>query len=102
MFSKITAVILGKYRSGSEGRLLTVDSNGQVLGEIPLQRDVLSLSAWDRQLLVLYSDSLYLYTQELSEKTVRQGIWRAKKVILREKGDALLLSAYSAELLNLG
>ncbi|HHU22786.1 MAG TPA: hypothetical protein GXZ52_05135 [Clostridiales bacterium] len=102
-FSKdFTAVILGKYRSGSEGRLLTVDSNGQVLGEIPLQRDVLSLSAWDRQLLVLYSDSLYLYTQELSEKTVRQGIWRAKKVILREKGDALLLSAYSAELLNLG
>jgi hypothetical protein len=97
-----SAVILGKYRSGSEGRLITVSGGGQVLGEISLQRDVLSLSARGRQLLVLYSDSLYLYTQELAEKAARQGVWGAKKAILREKGDALLLSSYSAELLSLG
>lgn len=91
------AVYISAYRSGGTGTLMTLDSRGQVLGTAELDRDVVSMSAVGRQLLVMTGSSLALYNQELVRQSANETLMTAKRAILRPGGDILLLHAYSAE-----
>ena len=91
------ALYISAYRSGGTGTLLTLDSRGQVLGTAELDRDVISLSAVGKQLLVMTGSSLALYNQELVRQSANETLMTAKRAILRPAGDILLLHAYSAE-----
>ena len=62
-----------------------------------LERDVLSLSAEGKQLLVMTAGSLALYDQGLVRQYANETLMTAKRAILRPAGDILLLHAYSAE-----
>jgi hypothetical protein len=90
-------VLLSRYRSGNAMVLASLNASGEVLGVLELQRDLLSLSAEGKQLLVLYSDGLTLYSSSLEEQSVRGDVLGVKRAVLLDRNSALLLSAYSAE-----
>lgn len=96
------ALLLSEYRTGGSSRLITVDRNGEGKGQRSVeQRDVLSISAGNDVLLVLYSDALELVTETLSPVNSTTEILGVKKALLRRDGKCLLLSAYAAELIDL-
>ena len=95
--SGFAAVYVSAYRSGAGGTLLTLDGRGAQLGSVDLERDVVSLSAEGKQLLVMTADSLVLYNQELVRQYANETLMTARCAILRPAGDILLLHAYSAE-----
>lgn len=92
------ALLLNRYRSGSVGRLVTVDKDGEVLGSLDVREEVLDISASGRYLAVLYSDRLAVYNQDLQPYATLQGTGDARGVLMRPDGSALLLSAGSASL----
>jgi len=77
--------------------LMTVNRSGDVLGWVELDRDVLSLDARGRQVLVMTASSLEVYGQGLGLQRSHDGLITAKRALLRSGGDVLLLSAYAAE-----
>lgn len=94
------ALFVSDYRGGAGGTLLTLDDRGAVLATAALDRDVTSLSACGRQLLVMTGGGVGLYSSELVRQAANETLMTAKKAVLRPGGDALLLSAYSAERLS--
>lgn len=93
-----TALLLNRYRSGSVGRLVAVDKNGEELGSLDVREEVLSISASGRYLAVLYADRLAVYNPDLQPYATLQGTGDAREVRMRPDGSALLLSAGSASL----
>ncbi len=90
------ALLLGRYRAGVVGRLVTVDSAGQELGSLEVSKEVLDISAAGDRVAVLYSDELVIYEKDLTRyaSTVETGL--AGRVLLAEDGSALAASADSA------
>ena len=95
--ASFVTIFVSDYRSGAGGELLTLDGDGRVLGSAALDRDVISLSASGKQLLVMTGGSLALYSQDLVRQSANETLMTAKRAILRPAGDILLLHAYSAE-----
>ena len=95
--SGFVALCLSEYRAGAGGTLLTIDTEGSVLGQSAVEGDLLSLSASGRQLLFTTSGGLTLYSQSMQLLESEETLVTAKKALLRPKGDVLLLSSYSAE-----
>lgn len=91
------ALFVSDYRTGERGRLITLDAAGRVLGTAETERSVTSLSARGRQLLVMTSGDLSLYSDSLVRQYSNETLMTARRAILRAKGDILLLGAYSAE-----
>lgn len=89
-------LLLSRYRSGSALRLVSVDTEGQVLGSLDVRREVLSVSAAGRYVAVLYGDSLTIYTSDLAEYATLADSDFARQVIMRPDGTALLLGASRA------
>lgn len=92
------ALLLNRYRSGSVGRLVTVDKSGEVTGSLDVREEVLSISASGRYLAVLYSGRLVVYNQDLQTYATLQGTGDAREALMRPDGSVLLLSAASASL----
>ena len=93
-----TVLLLNRYRSGSVGRLVTVDGEGGELGSLEVRDEILSISAAGRYVAVLYADRLVVYNQDLQTYASLHGTDYAKEVLMRPDGSALLLSAESASL----
>lgn len=89
-------LLLSRYRSGSALRLVSVDAEGEVLGSVDVQREILDVSAARRYIAVLYSDGLTVYTPELTEYATLSETDFARRVIMRPDGTALLLGASRA------
>ena len=92
------ALLLNRYRSGSVGRLVTVDGNGEELASLDVNREVLALSAAGRYLAVLYADGLEIYNPNLELYARLEETDYASGVLMRSDGSALLLSAEHADL----
>ena len=60
-----TALLLNRYKSGGVGRLVTVDTEGQEIASLDVNREILSISAAGDYLAVLYMASVVIYTEEL-------------------------------------
>lgn len=91
-------LLLNRYRSGSVGRLVTVDTEGTELGSLDINEEILSISAVGRYLAVLYADRLVVYNQDLQAYASLKGTGYAKEVLVRPDGSALLLSSEYAGL----
>lgn len=91
-------LLLNRYRSGSVGRLVTVDPQGEELGSLDVNEEVLSISAAGRYIAVLYTDRVVVYNQDMQAYASLKGIGSAKEVLVRADGSALLLSSGSAGL----
>lgn len=96
--SGFTALLLNRYRSGSVGRLVTVDEDGEELGSLDIRDEVLNISAAGRYLAVLYDDHLTVYNQDLQTYATLQGTGDTRDVLMRSDGSVLLLSSGSASL----
>ena len=89
-------LLLSRHRSGSALRLVSVDAEGETLGSLDVRREILDVSAAGRYIAVLYSDSMTVYTPELTEYATLSGTDFARRVIMRTDGTALLLGASRA------
>jgi hypothetical protein len=92
------ALLVGKYRSGSQAELVTVDAQGTPSTGRVINEQVLSLSAAGRYVAVLTSDRLDIYTQNLDLYDSLEGTGGAKRVLLRSDGTALLIGSGYANL----
>jgi hypothetical protein len=92
------AMLVGKYRAGSQAELVTVDAQGEPSAGRAINEQVLSLSAAGRYVAVLTADRLDIYTQDLDLYDSLEGTGGAKRVLLREDGTALLIGSGSAHL----
>ena len=90
------ALLLSRYKSGSTFRLVTVSPDGETLGASKINREVLDVSASGKYVAVLCSDTLTVYTSDLSEYAVLEDTDYAKGVIMRDDGTALLLGTSGA------
>ncbi len=95
---EFAAVLLGKYRAGSQAELYTIDAQGvpsvgRVIGD-----QVLSLSASGKYVAVLTADRLDIYTQDLDTYATLEGTDGAQKVLMRSDGSALLIGSETAHL----
>ena len=96
------ALVLSEYRSGGSSELVAVDTEAREKGRVPVrQRDVLSVSAGNGGVLVLYADTLELLSDSLASVNSTKDVLGFKQALLRKDGKCLLLSAYAAELVNL-
>ncbi|MDY3282612.1 DUF5711 family protein [Dysosmobacter sp.] len=93
-----SVLLLNRYQSGSVGRLVTVDDEGQEIASLSVSEQVLGVSAAGRYAAVLYSDKLVLYNRELQEYASLTGTDYARGVLMRSDGSALLLASDSARI----
>ena len=92
------ALLLGKARAGTDAQLITVDLTGQELGQMDVDRQVLSLSCAGRYLSVLFADSFAIYSDDLKPYHTTEDVRTARKALQREDGSALLISNESVRL----
>ena len=88
-------VLLGRHKAGMQARLVSVDEEGQVLGEADVE---LSVSAAGRYVAVLYSDELVIYDSTLQVCARLSHVSSAKQVLMRADGSAVLVGADSTKL----
>lgn len=89
--------LLGKYRISSQAELVVVGSDGAVAASLPQNEQVLSIDAAGRYFAVLTADRLDIYSaKDMSLYSTLEGTQNARKVLLREDGSAMLISAGTA------
>lgn len=92
------AMLVGKYRAGSQAELYTVDAQGTPSASLAINEQVLSLSAAGRYVAVLTADRLDIYTQNLDLYDTLEGTGGARRVLMRSDGTALLIGSGTAQL----
>lgn len=92
------AILLNHYKSGSAATLATVNEKGEVMGELSLDEEVLSVSAAGRYVAVLYADRLVIYTSALAEYATLENVDYAKAALMRSDGSAMVAGASQAAL----
>ncbi len=95
---RYAALLLGKYRAGTQAQLLVTNESGEVTGTLDIGEQVLSLSAAGRYIAVLTADRLDIYTSDLRLYDSLSGTQNAQKVLMRADGTAMLIGAKTARL----
>lgn len=90
------ALLLGRYQAGNICQLTTYDLQGQELASLEIGEEVLDLSAAGNYLAVLYSNSLVIYSRDLTEFARLDSTDYAGQVRMQEDGTALVISGTSA------
>ena len=96
--SEFAAVLVGKYRAGTQAELYTVDAAGTPSAGRVINEQVLSLSASGKYVAVLTADRLDIYTRDLNHYATLEGTNGAQKVLMRSDGTALLIDSETAHL----
>ena len=92
------AVLVGKYRAGSQAELYTLDNEGVPSVGRAISEQVLDLSAAGRYVAVLSADRLDIYTRNLDLYNTLEGTNGARRVLMRSDGTALLIGGDTAYL----
>ncbi len=92
------AVLAGKYRAGSQAQLYTVDQKGNPSVGVPVNEQVLSLTAAGRYVAVLTADRLDIYTSDLQRYDTLEGTNGAREAWIRSDGTVLLIGNGAARL----
>ena len=93
-----TVLQLNRYQSGSVGRLVTVDDDGEEIASLDVAEEVRDVSACGRYLSVLYADRLVVYNRQLQVYATLHGPEHTREVLTRADGSVLMIGADSAEL----
>lgn len=83
-------VQLADYKSGSQGRLVTVDAGGREIASLDIKSEVLHLSTAGNYVAVLFSDHLTVYNRRLKEIATLENISFAREALIRKDGSAIL------------
>lgn len=89
-------LLLGQYRAGTASRLVTVDSSGTVIAEMPVGSTPLSLQSNGQYIAYLTEDRFALLEEDLTEYSVLDDVRHAIEVALTEDGTVLLASKQEA------
>ena len=95
----IAALHLLEYSVGHQGKLLTLDERGRILGELDTEREIISMSLSDGYLTVLRGDGLMFFDTALEELPVSDrstSAAGAAKVLTLRGGNALAAGDHSA------
>lgn len=95
---QLSAVLVGKYRAGSQAELYTINAKGEPSAGLAVNEQVLDLSAAGRYVAVLTADRLDIYTPELDLYARLEGTNGARGVLMRGDGTALLIGSGTAHL----
>ena len=88
----------GEIPGGSTAELLTINASGELAAALPVEEQVLSLSAAGRYVGVLTADRLDIYSQDLELYNTLNGTQNAQKVLQRSDGSAMLIDSTTARL----
>mgnify|MGYP000079106269 FL=1 len=91
------AALVGKYRAGTSADLVVLAEDGESRS-LPVEEQVLSLSAAGRYIAVLTADRLDIYTQDLTLYNTLEGTQSARAVLMRSDGSAMLIDSETARL----
>lgn len=91
-------LLLGRYKSGTQTQLVTVDTDGVQLAIEDVDREVLSIHGAGKYAAVLYSDELVIYEETLEAYARLQDVSAAKMALMRPDGSAVLVGADAASL----
>lgn len=91
-----SSLLLGRYRAGTDTRLVTVDDKGRELAVMDLNEQVISLSSAGRYLSLLTPRGLTIYTQTLEAYHELEATQGVRKLLQREDGSVFLISAETA------
>jgi len=97
------ALHLYDFGVGYQGRLITALTDGTILGETVIEREVISISAVDKSLVVLRNDGITFYNEELEEFEMSAGAFSAagaSRILAVRKNIALATSDNSAVILR--
>ncbi|MDF2838658.1 MAG: hypothetical protein K0S60_361 [Evtepia sp.] len=90
--TEFATLLLSNSQSGNSGTLVTVDSEGVVLGSLDLQEQVLALSSSGRYVAVLTASCLRVYTKDLTETSVSNYIQGVQNLVLFPDGSLSLIT----------
>ncbi len=90
--SGFAVLAIGKYKTGEAASLVTLSSDGKVIGNISISGDVLSLSARGKYVAALYNDRLVIYNSNMTEHKVVNEVANIKQVLMREDGSVVMIS----------
>lgn len=88
--------LLGRYRAGAASQAVTVNHDGEVLGQLDLTGQVLSMSARGRYVALLDGHQLNIYTRSLSLYDTLDDTQSARHVSLCEDAGVLLANSQEA------
>ena len=92
------AVLLGRYRTGTQHRIVTVNGEGKELATLEIDAEVASLSAAGRYVAVLTGEELVIYDKQLKPCAQLQEVSQAREVLMRSDGSAVLAGSMAASL----
>lgn len=92
------AVLLGRYRTGTQHRIATVNGEGKELAALEIDAEVASLSAAGRYVAVLTGEELVIYDKQLNPCAQLQEVSQAREVLMRSDGSAVLAGSMAASL----
>ena len=87
---------VGRHRSGSAARLVSLDRDGRFLASAEVQEEVEGLSTAGRWVAVLYPDRVTVCDTELREKGSLENTSGIQAVLMREDGSAVVVAGGSA------
>jgi hypothetical protein len=95
--SEFIALHLYDYGMGFSGRIVTLGYDGEVLGELGMYREILSMSSSVNYLTVLKSDGLTFFDRNLEEfPSTGDNFYAATRVLALGENAALATSDHSA------
>ena len=92
------AVLLGRYRTGTQHRIVTVNGEGKELAALEIDAEVASLSAAGRYVAGLTGEELVIYDKQLKPCAQLQEVSQAREVLMRSDGSAVLAGSMAASL----
>lgn len=92
------ALLLSSSMTGDRYTLRTLDKNGEVLGELAIDRTVRSLDANGKYVCVLTDNELLILRSRLQRYRSTEEVGAATRALLRNDGTALLVSNAEARL----
>ncbi len=90
------ALVLGRHRTGSAARLVTLDDSGRELASQEVQWEVESLTAAGRYLSVLYSDRTVIYDSALQETGRLDDTAGIQASLVRSDGSTIIITGSGA------
>jgi len=93
-----TTLACTDYAVGTHGGIVTVDDHGKLLGQLAVDRQILSLSAAGRYVAVRYADGITVYTPTLKPVYETEGMVDAITIMTHTDGSFIAAGEYSAEI----
>lgn len=92
-----TALLLARYRSGTLGAVMTLDAEGEVLGAVEMDEEILDISAAGDYVCVLFNGRIEVYTKRM-ELYASCEIGGMERVFQQQNGSVLAVGDTQAVL----